>query len=158
MLKYVIADASVLKILDKIDQLELLRRIYKEVYTTPEISSEFGKLLPKWIKIESPADIKNQKVIELHVDRGEASAIALAMEYEDILLILDDLKARKLARMLGLTITGTLGVINKAKSLELIKKIRPLIEKLKDAGFRISDDIVDAPFKEKKRMSFSLLK
>ena len=150
MPKYVIADASVLIILDKIDQLELLRRIYKEVYTTPEISSEFGKLLPKWIKIESPADIKNQKVIELHVDRGEASAIALAMEYEDILLILDNLKARKLARMLGLTITGTLGVINKAKSLELIKKIRPLIEELKDGGFRISDDIVDALLRKKK--------
>ena len=121
MPKYVIADASVLIILDKIDQLELLGKVYKEIYTTPEISNEFGKSLPEWIHIESPTDIKNQKIIELQVDKGEASAITLAMEKENSLLILDDLKARKLASMLGLTYTGTLGVINKAKSLGLTR-------------------------------------
>ena len=91
MPRFVIADASVLIILDKIDQLELLGKVYKEICTTPEISNEFGKSLPEWIKIESPTDMKNQKIIELQIDRGEASAIALAMEKENSLLILDDL-------------------------------------------------------------------
>jgi len=148
MPRFVIADASVLIILDKIDQLELLRNVYKEIFTTPEISKEFGKSLPNWIKIESPADIKNQRIIELHVDRGEASAIALAMEFEHSLLILDDLKARKLAKMLGLSFTGTLGVINKAKSLGFVIEIRPILEKLRTSGFRISENVVDALLKK----------
>jgi predicted nucleic acid-binding protein len=58
MPRFVIADASVLIILDKIDQLNLLRQVYKEIFTTPEISKEFGKSLPKWINVESPSDIK----------------------------------------------------------------------------------------------------
>ena len=44
-------------------------------------------------------------------DAGEASAIALAAENQPSLLIIDDLKGRKLAQKLNLTITGTLGLI-----------------------------------------------
>jgi predicted nucleic acid-binding protein len=70
------------------------------------------------------------------------------MEYEGSLLILDDLKARKLAKMLGLSYTGTLGVINKAKSLGFIKEVRPIIEKLKTSGFRMSQNVIDALLKK----------
>ena len=57
-------------------------------------------------------------------------------------MILDDLKARKIARRLGFKFTGSLGVINRAKQLGLIDKIKPLIDKLKETDFRISDDII----------------
>jgi len=51
------------------------------------------------------------------------SAIVLATEYDDVLLLLDDLKARKLATRLKFKITGTLGVIHRAKQMSLIDKI-----------------------------------
>ena len=140
----VIADASVLIILDKINQLDLLNGVYNQIYTTPEIFKEYGKPLPDWIIIKPTKDKKYQKFIETQVDLGEASAIALALERDDSLLILDDLRARKLAKRLGITFTGTLGVINKAKSIGLISKIKPLIEKLKLTDFRISDKIIEA--------------
>lgn len=140
---YVIADASVLIIFDKLDQLDILQKIYLNIYTTPEISQEFNKPLPSWIKVESVKDHKYIKFIGTQVDIGEATAIALAAEKEDPLLILDDLKARKIARRLGMRFTGTLGVINKAKELHIIDRIKPLIDQLKETDFRISENVIE---------------
>jgi len=78
---------------------------------------------------------------------GEASAIALAMEQDNPLLLLDDLKARKLAVKLNLKFTGVLGVIHKAKQLGLINAIRPLIEKLLQTDFRISENVINELFR-----------
>jgi predicted nucleic acid-binding protein len=71
------------------------------------------------------SDKKYQNFLETQVDYGEASAIALATEYDDVLLLLDDLKARKLATRLKFKITGTLGVIHKAKQMSIIDKVKP---------------------------------
>lgn len=60
-----------------------------------------------------------------------------------MLLLLDDLKARKLANKLHLTFTGVLGVIHKAKRMGIIPKVKPLIDKLLATNFRISDSIVE---------------
>lgn len=79
----------------------------------------------------------------MHVDWGEASAIALAKEIEFPLLLLDDLKARKLATKLNVKYTGTLGVIHRAKQIGIIEKVRPIIEKLLLTDFRISARIVN---------------
>ncbi len=49
MPRYVIADASVLMVLDKIEQLELLKDIYQDIYTTPGVAKEFGISLQEWI-------------------------------------------------------------------------------------------------------------
>ena len=143
MPEYVIADASVLIILDKIDSLEILKGVYQKIYTTPEIAYECNGSFPAWIIVESVEDKKYQKFVQTQVDIGEASIIALATEKNDSLLIIDDLKARKLAKHLGIRFTGTLGVINKAKALGLIDKIKPLIEKLRETNFRISDNIIE---------------
>ncbi len=75
--KIVIADTSCFILLDKIDEIELLKQLFAEVATTREVAQEFGKELPEWISIESVKDRKYQSVLELEVDKGEASAIAL---------------------------------------------------------------------------------
>ncbi|MEX0719910.1 MAG: DUF3368 domain-containing protein [Balneolaceae bacterium] len=126
----------------KINEFELLKKVYGELITTPEIAEEFGENLPGWIKIQPVLDKKYQKFIETQVDYGEASAIALATEFDDVLLLLDDLKARKLAIRLKFKVTGTLGVIHKAKQLSVIDKIKPLIDKLLKSDFRVADNII----------------
>lgn len=80
--------------------------------------------------------------METQIDQGEASAIALATEYNNVLLLLDDLKARKLASQLNFKITGTLGIIHKAKQMSIIKNVKPLIEKVLATDFRIADNII----------------
>ena len=71
-----------------------------------------------------------------------ATAIALATEFEHAILILDDLKARKLAVKLKIQTTGTLGVIHKAKQMSIIPEVKPLINKLLLTNFRISNHII----------------
>lgn len=139
----VISDTSILIIFDKIDELNLLQDVYGTLLTTPEVVEEFGKSLPDWIEIKSASDKKYQVFLETQVDSGEASAIALATDYENVLLLLDDLKARKLANKLNFKISGTLGVIHRAKQMQLIVKVRPLINKLLATDFRIADNVVE---------------
>ena len=54
---------------------------------------------------------------------------------------MDDLKARKIAKRFDLVITGTLGIIHKAKEIGMINEIRPYLEKLKKYNFRIAGNI-----------------
>lgn len=143
MLRIVISDTSTLILFQKINEFDLLKQVYGQLITTPEIAAEFGEKLPNWIAIQSANDKKYQRFLETQVDLGEASALALAAEFDDVLLLLDDLKARKLAAKLLYKTTGTLGIIHKAKQLTIIAKVKPLIDKLLLTNFRISKEIVN---------------
>lgn len=138
----VISDTSTLIIFKKIEQLQLLNSLYGEIFTTPEIADEYGEILPSWIIIRAVSVMKYQKFLETQIDKGEASAIALASEFDDVLLLLDDLKARKLAEKLNLQVTGTLGIIHKAKQLSLIDAVKPLLDNLLLTNFRISKKLI----------------
>lgn len=140
--KVVIADASCLILLSKIGELELLNLLYHYVYITSEIQLEFGETLPDWIILETVKDKKYQTFLETRLDAGEASAMALAVENSNSLLILDDLKGRKLAKQLNLVFTGTLGVISKAKEENHIDQIKPILNKILQTNFRISEEVI----------------
>ena len=142
MLSKVISDTSSLILFDKIGELELLTKVYDLIITTPQIALEYGKSLPEWIHIVDIKDKKYQVFLETQVDWGEASAIALEKEIENSILLLDDLKARKLADKLNMRFTGTLGVFHKAKQLGIVEEIKPLITKLLMTNFRISENII----------------
>jgi predicted nucleic acid-binding protein len=105
MPKMIISDTSCLILFHKIGELDLLRKVYETVTTTPEVAKEFMYTLPDWIRIEEVKDKKYQDFLETQIDWGEASAIALAKEMESPLVLLDDLKARKLAVKLNLKVT-----------------------------------------------------
>src|ERR1700748_579569 len=100
MQKIIISDTSCLILLQKIGELELLSKLFGIITTTPEDAVEFGLPVPLWIKIQDTYNKKNKSIIEASVDKGEASAIALAIEQDESLLIVDDSKARKFAQNL----------------------------------------------------------
>ncbi|GAB4494125.1 MAG: DUF3368 domain-containing protein [Saprospiraceae bacterium] len=129
MERVVVSDTACLIALNKIGQLGLLRSVYGQVIITPTVASEFHYPLPEWIEIQPPVNISLQTSLEKMIDAGEASAIALAVEIKDCYLILDDLRARKIAAGMGLLFTGTLGVIAVAKQRGIIPLARPLLEK-----------------------------
>lgn len=148
MHKPVISDTTCFIILSRIGELQLLQKIYTSVFTTPEIANEFAEPLPDWVVIQSSSDVYRQKLLEMQIDKGEASAIALALELPDSLIILDDYKARKIAVQLGLQITGTLGVIAKAKLSGIIPSVKPFLEKINKTDFRMSEEIIIQILKE----------
>lgn len=130
----IITDTSCLILLDKINELNILHKLFRQLITTDIVSKEFGKPLPTWIVTQNPINIKRQFELEQLLDRGEASAIALALEQKDCLLIIDELKGRKFAKKLALNITGTLGVILEAKKIGIIPSIKPILYKFIEIG------------------------
>src|SRR5690554_4511394 len=132
----IISDTSCLIILDKIDELELLMKMGRKVFVTPIILKEFGKSLPDWVSISSPENSHYQQILEMDLDEGESSAIALSLEMKNPVLILDELKGRKVAEKLNLRYSGTFGLILKAKQIGLIKSVKPILEKIKSTNFR----------------------
>jgi len=125
----------------------LLKLLYHHIITTIEVSNEFGEKLPEWIEIRTSTNSHYQKILELQVDKGEASAIALAIELENCTLIVDDYKARKVASNLGIKITGTMGIIIKAKINGIIPSIKPIVEKIMKTDFRLSEEIIIQAYK-----------
>ena len=106
-----------------------------------EVATEYGQPLPDWIRIKGAADKNLQQVLELQIDKGESSAIALAIETPGCIIILDDYKARKVAEKLGLEVTGTIGVIIKAKLKGILSSIKPYLNKINQTDFHLSEDI-----------------
>jgi predicted nucleic acid-binding protein len=148
MPKVIISDTSCLIILNNIGELDLLRRLYKTVTITQDILSEYGEKLPDWIEVQQAKDHYRQQLLEMQIDKGEASAIALALEINDNIVILDDWKARKLAERLGLSVTGTLGVIIRAKNTGIINSIKPYLDKIRETNFRISEELEQIALQE----------
>ena len=148
MPKTIISDTSCFIILTNIDELELLHKVYREIVTTIDIAAEYGEVLPAWVQIVNVEDKYRQQLLEMQIDKGESSAIALALETPNSTIILDDYKARKIAAKLGLTFTGTIGVIIKAKLKGIIPSIKPLLEKIKLTDFRLTEDIEVEALKE----------
>lgn len=137
----IIADASCLIVLQNIRELSLLQKLFGEVLITAEVKKEFGLDLPEWIKIKAVQNETQKNSLSLILDKGEASSIALCLETDDSLLIIDEKKGRRIAQELKIKITGTLGIISRAKEKGLIDSIENLLEKLDKAEFRISPNL-----------------
>ena len=149
-----VSDASVLIHLARIGRLPLLRTLYERVVIPHAVwheTAEQGAGRPGaraireaaergWLDVR-PAP-KGALLLALRdaPDPGEAEALALAVKQEDPLVLLDEAQARKVAASLGLPITGTIGVLGRAKRKGLIDALRPELDALRREGtFWISE-------------------
>jgi len=149
MLKIVSNTTPILSLL-KLNKLELLKLIYKNIYIPFAVYKEIeaGKTKDyyvdlskfEWVKIMQVKDKQAVKYF-LDLDAGEAEAIVLATEINADLIIIDEKLGRFHAKYADLKITGTLGVLLKAKTLGLIEKLKPLLIELNQKDFWISDKI-----------------
>lgn len=151
MLKVVSNTTPIISLL-KIDKLSILKDLYTEIYVPKEVYNELenGKRkgyytdLSKinWIKIK---EIKDKKSLSyfLDLDKGEAETIVLANEIEADLTIIDETLGRYHAKNANLKITGTLGILLKAKKTGHIEKIKPLLFDLKNKGVWLNEKLID---------------
>lgn len=89
-----------------------------------------------WVAVRAPV---GSAVLPLGTDLGpgETQVLALALEAEDAVAILDDALARQVADTLKIRIKGPLGVLLDAKSAGLIPAVSPILDQLEEAGFRL---------------------
>ena len=143
-----VSDTSPLIALKHAGLLEKLSRLFQRIVVPLSVMRELSVKEKRYfqslgfLSVEEPRDEKLATVLKTIVDEGEAEAIALALE-KGSLLVIDDLKGRKLARRLGLRIIGTLGLLKTLKLKGLIREARSVIERLREEGFYISNNLVD---------------
>jgi len=149
-----IADSGPLICLARINQLELLPRLFSRILVPPEVWNEVtvrGKEHPgaqhvsqsKWLTLQLP-DPQLVKPLSILVDAGEAEAIALAQKTDDRILLLDDARARKIAQRLNIKQIGTIGLLLRAKRQGIVEKIKPHIDALVENGIYIRRELIDA--------------
>lgn len=152
MHRTVIVNTSPLFYLHRAGCLDCLEKLYGEIVIPEAVAFELeegkriGEDVPKiedylWIKLKKvtiPAFIK----IIPDLGQGEAEVLALGCEEKEPLLIIDDSLARRIAKLQAFKLTGTAGVLLKARKVGHITEIKPIIEKLKEAGFYLDDKLV----------------
>lgn len=142
-----VCNTSPIQYLHQVGLLEILPTLYCRVVLPRAVMDELdlGRLrgvdLPEttglsWMDV---IDVDSKMVRQSRgIHRGEAEAIALAKSRDGATLILDDLAARSYARATGLSVTGTLGILARAKREGLVDCLGPVVEALCDAGFRLA--------------------
>ena len=155
----VICDAAVLIGLAKIDRLDLLRKLYGNIYIPWAVYQEVvvrGGKRPgveetdraKWIKKIKVKDRAAVNLLVSELGQGESEVLLLSKELKADLLILDDSRARAAAISAGFRIVGLAGLLLLAKKRDLIQSIKPLFEKLIDKNFRLSQKIIQTILQE----------
>lgn len=153
----VISDTTPLITLLKIDRIDLLEIIFKEVIIPKTVYNELisknyadeAKTIndSKFIKVIEYKDKKKIKDIKdnYSLDLGESESIALALSYKECTLIVDELKARKVALRMGLKITGSIGIILYSYDKGYINKEEVLsyLETFKLTNRYISDNLYE---------------
>jgi uncharacterized protein len=147
----VVSNTSPLIGLARIGRLDLLKALYGAL-TIPEAvwqevvvagADQPGADQVKdadWIQTRGVTNRQLVRALQQELDAGEAEAIALALEVEADLLLMDERLGRNTAHHLGLKYIGSLGVLIEAKHKSLINAVKPELNSLRDAaGFRISE-------------------
>lgn len=131
----IVADSTCLIGLERVGRLEILHSLFSPLLIPPEVCDEFGSDL-SWLEIVEYSNKALFQMLRLRLDKGEAAALTLAQE-KGVPAILDDRQARKVARQIGVSVTGTLGVLIRAKRAGIISQIRPVLDDLDEAEFYV---------------------
>jgi predicted nucleic acid-binding protein len=147
-----VADTSFLIALQWLELLETLGQVHTRVLVPERVWDEFAEgaseaelAAAARIWVIQRTQVSNATLaaaIGTAAEGGEAEVIALALESGIILVLMDDYRGRKVAQRLGLKTRGILGHLLLLKRLGSIEAVRGYLEKLKERGFFLSEQII----------------
>ena len=152
----VVSNSSTLIHLAALERLSLLRAFYGQVFIPPAVWKEVveegrGRVGAReveeaaqagWLKIIPPGNEGLLRLLKRDLDDGEAEAIALAVECQAEVILLDETDAREVTSVYGLQKTGVVGLLIRAKREGHLSSLRQELERLRnDAGFWISENL-----------------
>jgi predicted nucleic acid-binding protein len=150
----VISDSTTLISLINIERFMLLFRFSDTIIITPSVYSEVTikksakRILDKYIslskvKILEVENIKKVKELLIRLDLGESESIVLAEE-QNLPLIIDEKKGKKIALSFGLETIGLVGIllVYKKKNYLSNDEIVEIVKELREVSFRVSDALL----------------
>ncbi|MBI3604542.1 MAG: DUF3368 domain-containing protein [Nitrospirae bacterium] len=157
----VVVNTSPLIYLSSINKIHILKDLFHEIFIPDAVRKEvlsggkgsfgFHELKNEsWIKAKKIKNTLSKQWLLTDLDEGEAELMVLAEELKAQLIIMDDKLGRRIAHLKGFPVVGTLRVLVNAKEKGIIQEIKPLLNKLKEAGFWFSEDIYRTILKQSK--------
>jgi uncharacterized protein len=147
---YVIADATVLIFMHRLRLMGVLRRLYGTIIVPDAVSEEVARGKPRpdlsslpWVQIRS-VPFRAAEVTGPGIGAGESAVLSLALTLPRprVLVLVDDLRGRNLAALLGFDHSGVVGILLGAKRAGLIRRLRPYLDRLVAAGFWVAPAIL----------------
>ena len=159
----VVSNTSPILNLAIIGQLELIRQQFGQVQIPLAVLSELKVLEDRpgskeiqaavdtgWIKVQEVSSQLSVQLLQQVLDLGESEAITLAIDLKADRILLDERDGRKIAKSLGLKVTGVLGILLRAKQEGELSSLPDAIDALvKTAGFRIAPELLAKVLEEK---------
>jgi uncharacterized protein len=144
-----VSNTSPLITLAAIGKLELLEQIYQQIVIPQAVHDEIAQgatrpgtayiLSRPWLNIRGIQDTARVANLQQNLHRGEAEAIALALEMQSSVLLIDEQRGRRIATILGIPVTGVIGTLIAAKHAGLIPQVKPILnDMVRLSGFRIN--------------------
>ena len=146
----VFSNTTPLIALSSIGQLPLLRTIFHEIRVVDVVARECavgGKIVVsdfthfEWIHLVNSFPCEHDSVL-MRLDAGEKHTLNAAVKTHADLVIIDEKLGRNIAEYLGLTVTGTLGVLLKAKQMGVIPSFIGCVRGMLNAGIRYNTNLV----------------
>jgi len=135
----VVSDSGPLIALARVEETELLPQVYGDILIPVAVRNEVIKSDKKrpgtvsfaeaeWLKVKPVSERTILGLLHDNLDVGEREAIALTLELEADVLLMDELLGRRVASTHGLTRSGTLGILLLAKEENLIDEVGPVVD------------------------------
>ncbi len=146
-----VCDTSPLNFLVMIGEVDILPSLFDEIFAPQAVADELShpkapgvvrdwiSASPEWLKIRTVERREDPRLRLLHL--GEKEAILLVQDLPADWLIVDEITARRVARSLGLRVTGLLGLLSKAAERGLVE-LPEAIERLRKTHFRVADQLL----------------
>jgi predicted nucleic acid-binding protein len=155
----VVVNTTPLIALSYLGRLDLLKTLYGKIVIPDAVYRElsvkedsvckrFVDESLDWICIKKIKNEMARAMYKTQLHEGEVEVMILAQEINADVVVIDDANAKKHAKYLGLPVTGTLGVLIKAKREGYLSEIKPLLQQLLENNIYISDKIIDLCLKQ----------
>jgi len=149
----VVSNTTPLNYLILIGQADILHKLYELVLipeavfnelstaSTPQPVREWIANKPAWLELRKASEAPPGGMEEIQI--GERQAIALAQVIHPEFVLLDDRRARQIAKQRGLRVVGTLGILTRAAQSGLIN-LEAALERLRRTNFRVSLGLLES--------------
>ncbi|MCH5340323.1 MAG: DUF3368 domain-containing protein [Acetatifactor sp.] len=153
-MRKVVVNTTPLIALSHVGQLDILKKLYGEIMIPEavyrELSVKTESICKKavdrsleWIRVENINNQMAKAMYKTQLHDGEVEVMILSKEMAADVVIIDDANAKKHAKYLGLPVTGTLGVLIKAKQDGYINELRPILHQMVENGIYISQSLIE---------------
>lgn len=158
-MRKVIVNSTPLIALCHVNQLKVLKQLYGEIIIPKavydEISVKEDSVCKKnvdesldWIHVQEIQNQMAKTMFKSQLHDGEVEVMILAMEQQADVVVIDDQNAKKYAKYLELPVTGTLGVLMKAKQKGYLSELKPVLDVMVQNGIYIKPSLVELCLKQ----------